>query len=239
MKNKYVFIKIFGIAFLIFLIFLYLVIYFVPSIENINRRKRDLKDMNFKIKNFLEMEKEFSHSNQREQAFFNRLDEELGARVPEVRSKEDFIALFTRVLDFIKNRARADGISTLVFTSDSRELQLNATTLFTDKRSLKQLLNFATVRLTDIKSKLAAARSRAAPAPGKPVPSLANLDHQTVYLTFSGDLPNAMNFINHIPWSDYYLRPDHIMVSAGGMATYYFVFLRVYFIDLRPKDVEQ
>ena len=221
------------------MIFLYLVIYFIPSIENINRRKRELKDMNFKIKNFLEMEKEFSHSNQREQAFFSELDEELGARVPEVRSKEDFIALFTRVLDYIKNRARADGISNLVFTSDSRELQLNATTLFTDKRSLKQLLNFATVRLTDLKSKMAAARSSAAPAPGASVPFLENLDHQTVYLTFSGNLPNAMNFINHIPWSDYYLRPDHIMVSAGDLSTYYFVFLRVYFIDLRSKDVEQ
>jgi hypothetical protein len=224
MKKKNVFIKVFGIVFLLSLIFLYLAIYFIPSIENINRRKRELKDMHFKIKNFLEMEKEFSHSNERERLFFNRLDEELGAQVPGVRSKEPFIALFTRVLDYIKNRARADGISNLVFTSDSRELQLNAAPLSTDKRSLKQLFNFAAVCLSDIKSKTAAARS--------PAPLLENLHYQTVYLAFSGNLPSAVNFINHIPWSDHYIRPDHITVSAGDMSAYYFVFLRVYFIDL-------
>lgn len=225
MKSKNVFIKVFGIVFLLFLVFLYLVIYFIPSIESISRRKRELKDMHFNIENFGEVEKEFSHSNERERAFFNRLDEELGDQVPEVRSKKDLITLFTRVSDYIKERARADGISDLVFALDSSELQLNAAPLSTDKRRLKQLLNFAAVCLSDIKSKTAAAGSSA--------PLLENLHYRTVYLTFSGNLPNAVNFINHIPWCGHYIRPDHITVSAGDMSAYYFVFLRVYFIDLR------
>jgi hypothetical protein len=63
--------------------------------------------------------------------------------------------------------------------------------------------------------------------------------HQTVFLTFSGNVRSAMNFINHIPWSNYYLRPDTITVSVSEAAPYYMVYLNVYFIDLRSRNVKQ
>lgn len=234
MKNKYLFIKIFGIAFLIFIIFAYFLFYFIPSIETINRHKRELKDMSYKIKNFLDMEKEFSFTNPREQDIFKAVDDDLKALCPEIKSKEDFIGLFTDVFDYIKQRARSEGIFNLVLTSNSKELELNATSLHTDKKSLNRLLNFATARMNEIREKAAAARDIA-----RPSPLLPGLDYQTVFISFSGPLKNAVTFINHLPRGDYYLRPDNILVTAGDTDPYYLVFLNVYFIETRTKDVKQ
>lgn len=235
MKNKYLLIKISGIAFLLLIIVAYFLFYFIPSIETINRYKRELKDVNYQIKNFLDIEKEFSFTNQREQEILKAVNDDLRDRCPEIRSKEDFIGLFTEVFDYIKQRARSDSIFNLVLTSNSDELELNATSLHTDKKSLKRLQNFATARLNEIKEKTATSASPVVPPP----PLLPGLDHQTVLISFSGGLENAVNFINHLPWSGYYLRPDNILVAAGDIEPYYLVFLNVYFIDSRSKNVEQ
>jgi hypothetical protein len=220
MKKKKIFIRIFGILFLIFFVFAYFLFYFIPTVEKINRHKRELKDMKLKTENFLEMKTEISFSDEREQAIFKEADEALRSTIPEIKSKEDFTALFGRVFDYLKKRGRADGIFNLGMTFDSRESELIATPLLTDKRSLEQLLNSAFGRL--------------APPPSGLL--LKGLNHQTIFLRFSGNLRSALNFINHIPWSDDYLRPDNITVYSGKVSPGYLVFLNVYFIDLRPKD---
>jgi len=220
MKKKKLFIRVSGILFMIFFVFAYFWFYFVPTVEKINRHKRELKDMKLKIENFLEMKTEISFPDERERAIFKETDEALRSKIPGVKGKEDFTALFVRVFDYLKKRGRADGIFNLGITFDSRESGLNATPLLTDKRSPEQLLNSAFLRL-------------APPSSGLLV---KDLNHQTILLRFPGNLRNALNFINHIPWSDDYLRMDTITVYPGKVSPGYLVFLNVYFIDLRPKD---
>ncbi len=220
MKKKKLFIRIFGIFFLIFFVFAYFLFYFVPTVEKINRHKRELKDMKLKIENFLEMKTEISFSDERERTIFKETDVALRSKIPEVKNKEDFIALFSRVFDYLKKRGRADGIFNLGMTFDSRESELNATPLLTDKRSLEQLLNSAFVRLAPPSSGLL----------------LKDLNLQTIFLRFSGNLRSALNFINHIPWGDDYLRMDNITVYSGKVSPGYLVFLNVYFVDQRPQD---
>jgi hypothetical protein len=120
MTKKSILIKLFWIVFLIFSIFLYLLFYFVPSIEGINRQKRELNDMNLKIENYLDMQKTFSFSDEKEIKFLKATDTELRKRIPEVRGKGDIISLLTRVTDDVKKRARADGIVNLRVT-DNRD----------------------------------------------------------------------------------------------------------------------
>ncbi|MCX6583567.1 MAG: hypothetical protein NT166_25620 [Candidatus Aminicenantes bacterium] len=120
MTKKPIFITLFWIVFLIFSIFLYLLFYFVPSIEGINHQKRELNDMNLKIENFLDMQKTFSFSDEKEIKLLNAADTELRNRIPNLKSKERVVSLLTRAADFIKKRARADGIVALHVT-DNRD----------------------------------------------------------------------------------------------------------------------
>ena len=60
-------------------------------------------------------------------------------------------------------------------------------------------------------------------------------------LTFSGALPNALDFINHIPWSDtYHITPTHIEMAADSVShsIQFRVVLHIYFQDQRPGREE-
>jgi hypothetical protein len=241
MKNKYLLYKLSGIVFLILAIILYFLLYFIPALKSINLYKRQLKDTNLQVADFVEAESNFTFSNQRERHFFTQAEQELKDKIPEVKTREDFIAIFTKISDYIQQCAQGDGIFNLVLKSDSPELSVNASTLSSDKKTLDDLLGFASRRLLELRKEQErlAGRQRGtggstatAPKTNSGLSSLVkDVKYQTITLSFSGELKNALNFINHIPWSEYYMSEDKILVSSGELLPYYIVFLKIYFID--------
>jgi len=196
MRRKNLFIKLAGILSLIFLISIYILLYFIPTLKSINRYKRQLKDMNLKILDFTRMDSDFSFSDERERNYFARINRELSGKIPEVRSKEDFIALNTRISNYIQKLAGEDGILNLVIKPDEEQ--------------------------------------KGAPVKGFSL-RINNVKSLTITLSFTGKIKNAVNFINHIPWSDYYLSEDRILISAGDILPYYIVVLKIYYIDLQEQ----
>ena len=196
MIRKNLFIKIAGILSLIVLIIIYILLYLIPSLMAINRYKRQLKDMNLKISDFASMESDFSFPDERERSYFARADRELSGKIPGVRSREDFIALLTKISNDIQKLAEKDGILSLVMKPAENQKS----------------------------------------APGKGFPGrFKNVKSHAITLSFTGKIKNALDFINHLPWSDYYLSEEKISVSAGDLFPYYIVFLRVYYIDLQDQ----
>ncbi len=242
MKKKYFLLKILGIASLILVVILYLAFYFLPTLKDLSRKKRALKDMNFKISNFLKTETTFSHPNPKEESLFKSADDALLQRIPEVKSREDFVALFTQVFDYIKQAARKDGVYNLMITSNSSEMELNATTLSTDRNSFEKLMRFSSRRMVEVKKDLGKEEGRKAllNEMGKSdtveTPLFDKLNSHTIFLSFSGDLKSTLNFINHIPWGKYYMRLGSITVAADGIFPYFMVYLKVYYIDQRSHD---
>lgn len=244
MKSKYFLIKVFGFVALLMVILIYFVVYFLPSIKDISRYKRELKDMNLKIVDFVKMEGSFTFSDEAERTYFLLSQEELKGKVPEVKNREDIIALYTRVSNYIQSLAREDGIHNLVVTADSKDLKVNAGSLASDKRTLDDLLVFATRRLAILRKQIDLEERRRIPSAMDPnltkgptglASLLPGIKHNTIWLSFTADLRNAVNFINHIPWSNYYLKQDRIMVTEGDVYPYYLVSLRIYYIDQRAE----
>jgi len=240
-KGKYILIKVVGIAGLLLAVVLYIIIYFFPTLKDINRSRRDLKDMNLKITDYVKMEGTFSFSTQHEREFFKEAETALRNRIPQIRSREEFIALFTRISNEIQDQAQKDGISNLVFTSDSVDLKINASSLSSDKKTLDSLLSFTTLRLSQLYKEEEMNRGRVANGqtnanPGSGLAALVpGVTFHTVSLSFTGDLKNALNFINHTPWNNYYINQEKILISAGEPNPFFIVFVRIYYIDLREK----
>jgi hypothetical protein len=152
--------------------------------------------MNLKILDFTRMESDFSFSNEWERSYFEQTNRELMKKIPEVRSQEDFITLFTKISNYIQKLAEKDGIFNLKIKSDEGQKE----------------------------------------APGKGFsPRLKNVKSHIITLSFTGKIKNAVNFINHLPWSDYYLSEDRVLVSAGDNFPYYMVLLRIYYVDLQDQ----
>ena len=245
MKSKYFLIKVSGIVGLIVIILLYFLLYFIPSLKSISRYKRELKDMNLKITDFVRQENAFTYSNDEERRHFEETEKELLSRIPEVKTREDYILLFTRVSDHIQKLAREDGILNLVLKSDSAELSVNASTFSRDKKTLDDLVSFTARRLLELRKEQEQAEERrrgtgtdgvVSPPPGMNSDLYAlvkGIKFHSVILSFTGELKNAMNFINHIPWSDYYLGEDKVLIAAGDFFPYYILLLKIYYIDKR------
>lgn len=196
MSYKNLFIKIAGILSLIGLIIIYFLLYLFPSLKSISRYKRQLTDMNLKIADFVRMESDFSFSHEPDRSYFAQADRELLGKIPEVRTREDFIAVFTKISNYIQQCAEKDGIQNLVMKPDEGQPG-------------------------------AIGRGFS--------PRLKNVKSHTLALSFTGKIKNAANFINHLPWSDYYISEDRILVSAGDLFPYYIVFLKIYYIDWQEQ----
>jgi hypothetical protein len=201
MKNKDLIYKIFGIVLLIAAVILYFLLYLIPSLKSINRSKRQLKDTQLEIADFIKTESDFTFSDQRENRYFEQAEQELRGKIPEVKSREDIIALFAKISAYIQQSAQRDGILNLVLKPDSRELSVNTP------------------------------GTGALPA-GSGLASLVNhVKYHTLTLSFTGELKNALNFINHLSWCEYYLSEAKIRISAGEIFLNYIIFLKIYFID--------
>lgn len=226
MRRKYLFSKIVAAVVLIMVVVVYFFFYFIPSLEAINRYKRQVNDMNLKIADFKKASTSFSFPDQRERSYFLRLERELTAKIPGVASREDFIRLFTGISAYIRELAERDGIYNLVIEPGSRELKIDPGALFTDKRVLGDLLRIAAQRLSRMQTW------------GSPHRGMDNdlstlvkgIQYQTVALIFTGQLKNAVNFINHLSWGPYYLVEDKILICTGDKFPYYIIFLKTYYI---------
>lgn len=235
MKNKYIFIRIAGIAFLILLIVVYFILYFVPTIKEISFQKRQLKDMNLKIADFVKMENTFSFSNDQERALFAASKEELAQRIPQVYQREDYIALFTRVSQYVQQLAKTDGIFNLVFTSDSQEMQVETGSLAVNKKSLDQLLLFSSQRLSALKQQLGSAYQATGFVSGGLATLVPGLQYHTVWLSFSAEMPSALHFINHIPRYNALLSEDKILIATAAGTPNFLMSLKIYYRDFRNQ----
>jgi hypothetical protein len=236
-SNKYFLIKIFGIVTLVVIIILYFLLYFIPSVKTISVYKRQIKDMNLKMTDYVKVENAFSFSNEREKTYFRQVGKELKSRIPEVKNKQEFIRVFTEISNYIQKLAEKDGIFNMLVHSDSRDLKVNAGSLSSDKKTLEELLSFAYRRLSQFQNETREKQQQIRqPETGGISTLVPGIESQDITLSFTGELRSAMNFINHIPWGSYYLVEDKIMVSAGEMFPYYIVFLKIYYIEKNTGD---
>lgn len=179
MTKKTFFVKFAWIAGIILAIFLYLFFYIIPSLFEIGQGERILSEMKMKIENFKEIQKSFPFPDAKENQFFKDADGLLQKRFPAVTSKADLNSLLARVSDYLRKRARADGIIDLRI-NDNR-VQMNNS--------------------------------------GGVIP---------VNLSFSGSFKSVLNFIDHLPWGEYYVIPADIRVVHSGNSVYYSIVLNVY-----------
>jgi hypothetical protein len=272
MRSKYFSSKIVAAVVLIMVVVVYFFFYFIPSLEAINRYKRQVKDMNLKIADFKKASTSFSFPDQRERSYFLRLQRELTAKIPGVAGPGDFIRLFSEISAYIQELAQRDGISNLVIEPGPGELKRDkgeykirpykglrgsrrgsagfcVHPAFSDSLP-NDLISIAAPRLSRMWKEQQIAAEQRVQTWGSPHRGMDNdlstlvkgIQYRTIALIFTGQLKNAVNFINHLPWGPYYLVEDKILVNAGDKFPYYIVFLKTYYIGaenagLKPAPV--
>ncbi len=181
-----------GTAGAIILIAVYLVVYIFPSMESINRHRREVKNFELKIADLGNMRVNLTFPDQRERKYFLRAERMLKRKIPQVIDSKAFDSLIENLSLYLKNLAASEGVRL-----DRVEVETPAGQKETGHGNEKEGL----------------------------------LKSHDIYLGFAGELKNAVNFINHIPWGVYYLVGSKMTISAGGDFPSYGLVLKVYYFD--------
>lgn len=228
--NRFRLVKIVGLAGLPLVVVLWFLLFFLPNTVQTSQAKRQLKDIGDQLKRNLQLDDRFELSDPLELERFARAEEELRGGLPTVDGADGFLRMITAVSGFLKETAAAEGLSNLIVSSNSRDLEINAQTLPQSGESLEELLQFTSNRLREILVESERRGQESVSAEGKGPFGLSS--HQ-LYMAFSGELKTALSFLHRLPMLHRALRMERMVICQGTKSPLFLVYARIFFWDQR------
>lgn len=230
-------IKILGLVGLFLLVSLWFLFFFFPNTVEMSRVKRQVKDLGDQIQSNMRVDDEFEYSDQAELDRFSAAEAELRGSLPEVNGSDGFFRMIANISEFLKESAAAEGLSNLIVSSNSQDLEINAQTLPQAGQTLEELLQFTSNRLREIQVEEERQRGRTADTReiGSGEKGPFGLAHHTVFMTFAGELKPSLSFLHRLPTLDRSLRIERIVISEGVRQPLFLVHAKIYYWDTRQK----
>jgi hypothetical protein len=230
MKIKFFNIKVFSFLFFILFVFTYSIFILIPSIKVVNKSKRELKDMNLKIRDNIEQNRIFSFLDKKEKHIFRRENLKLKHNIPKIRTRREFTELLNQNFLYFQKLAQKDGIDCLVYIHNYERSEVNFEFFSKNKKKPQYLLDFIKIQLKNIEKKRNNGNSSLIKY--EFLIKLKDLKHHRVFLCFTGNMKSSLNFINHVAWGKYYITGDKIIVSRSNVRPIFWMEIKIYFIDL-------
>lgn len=125
MKKRNVLIRLAGTVSILLLIFLYVLLFFFPTVKEINRLKREAKDTRLKIDEFAGIEKQFSFPDKKEKEYFAKAEREFRKRIFKVKGKADLTRFIRGISGYFYDLAEKHGVLILSLKSTIDEPAVN------------------------------------------------------------------------------------------------------------------
>ncbi len=231
--NRHRLIKILGLVGLFLLVLLWFLFFFFPHTVEMSRVKRQLKDLGDQVQSNMNAGDLFEYSDQQELNRFAEAESELRTSLPRIDGPDGFLRLITSVSVFLKESAAAEGLSNLIVSSNSQDLEINAQTLPQTGQSLEELLLFTSTRLREIQVEEERLRGGAALLDEQ---GPFGLSSHALIMTFAGDLQPSLSFLHRLPVLDRSLRLEKMVISEGKSRPLFLVHARLYYWDARRKQ---
>jgi len=94
-----------------------MLLYFFPTVTEINRLKREVKDTRLKAEEFAETEKHFTFPDKKETEYFIRAEREFKRKVAKVKGKGDLSRFIRGTSGYFSDLAEKDGVENLTLKS--------------------------------------------------------------------------------------------------------------------------
>lgn len=224
--------KLIGLAGLILLVILWFALFFFPSTIELNKLKREVKDLGDQINQNINAGEAFEYPDTQELERFEASRSQLQTELPRVEHAEGLFRMITQVSGFLKETAAAEGLSNLIVSSNSKDLEINAQALPQTGQDLEELLMFSSTRLRELQVEMDRKGVRGAAVPEVGPFGLAS---HTLFMTFTGDLKAALSFLHRLPSLDRSLRIEKLVVGEGRKNPLFLVLVRLYFWDVGSK----
>jgi len=111
MSTKPIFVRLFSFLLLLVLVGLYLWLYLFPTMEAVNRERRETNDLSTKIEDIRKERINFSFMGERENLMLQKMTEELHKALPKIRGKGDWQRTLKKVRNYIETLAMSHSIT--------------------------------------------------------------------------------------------------------------------------------
>jgi hypothetical protein len=211
MKSKYLYIKLSLITALLIVVFLWGIIFLIPSNRFVYNANNKVKELKRKVLKYKRDKSKFEKTNAFEMKIMQDLTGKFEKRFYEVKSKEDMIKFYRKLYSHIQHyeKKAGDRIENLQITTETDDNKLSGRYRNMNEEEQDKTGEFLSARISGVKT-------------------------IKMNLKFNGKLKDALNFINHITWSDLF-----ILISKLEVTEKYKLSLKVYYIDKRVETNEQ
>jgi hypothetical protein len=211
---------------LLLFVVLFSILVLFPIIKDINRLKREKKDLELKISDFQQTAYRFSLPDERERSLFRAEDQVLRRAALSVQTGADLQVLIGRVDRYVQNLARLQGIS------EKEYFLAAAGGTFRASDQAAELQEFQNFIAANLKEKPPQQREEH-DEDSFFIPQ--GLDYCRLWLFWTAEMSKALPFLNRLTWGNEYVAPDEILVSEGRHYPLFAVGLRLYFFDKRRQ----
>lgn len=237
MKNKYKFIKYLGILSLILLVLFYLVLYFFPSLEIINKLRREVKLAQETKQEGMNNIQNFKTFTETEWRFIKSQEKVFLQKFPIITNKVDLIAFSSNLSNYFKELAGRKQIKNLILLSNAEDLNVNMNPLYSDLETLEDLITFTNIKNKEIliknndninKTNQIQKRNMKTP--------FGILAYREIAVGISSNFIKCLNFINHLPWGKFHIKVDNIEIEEGKVFPKVLILLKIFYFDKRKKN---
>jgi hypothetical protein len=116
MKKKRVWKRLGFFLLILSLILVYLAVYLFPALVDINRYRREIKDVKLRLRDLNREVVAITFSDQREKKMFRRTDTKYRSRIPVLKNRRDRNKWQEKLVSYIRNMAGKQGIHQLIMT---------------------------------------------------------------------------------------------------------------------------
>jgi len=243
MKKKDFFRRL-GWFFLIVLVLLtYLGVYFFPTVIDINRSKREIKDIKMRIQELSQVEDAVLLTNKREKNIFRQTSRKFLSNIPKLKNNKARTIFIQKVVDHIKEIAARERIENMVMmTNGERPEVLYQTHAQSEGKKnilLKQLKHFKQTNQKNPENKNKGS--------GYYSHLLVNFSSKVLFTAFESGIKNGSRFINQLPFFSAYIKTERVLLVSGKPLPHFLLKLRVYYREkakinstqkhTRPKNI--
>lgn len=228
--RKKVLLRRLGWVFLFILVILvYLAVYFFPTIVDINRSKREVKDIKMKLLELERVSETILLTNKREKSIFRQIKRKFWSKFPKLKNKKDKSDFIQNTCDYIRESAAREKIKRLSIMTNIE----NPEVLFDTSLPGRDLKNVLLEQLYCFQQPSEKNPENNSKDSDYYTHFLETLSYLELFVAFEAELKNGARFINQLPHFSSYIKEEQVVIIAGKPSPYILVKLRVYH---REKD---
>lgn len=226
MKKKNFFRRLGWFFLIVLVILLYLLVYFFPAVIDINRSKREVKDIKMRIKDLGQSEINLLSTNRREKNIFKQTNRRFWKKIPKLQDKKARIDFIRNIIDHLRDTAAKEKIKNLIVTDGDKEwnvLYQNLSSPVTHERNvlLDQLEQFKKHRQRSF--------AYNTENQGHLARFCKGFSSLVFFVGLKGQLKKGIRMINRLPVFSASIQIERILIKAGNPFPSFLLKLKVYY----------